>query len=127
MQYENQETGPPGKVCHHLGTLWSPGTKAFEMRKSQSKGLQVSLSPIFSAHTYLEDILAFGGCRGLILSALKSQRLHGAHELLDGKAAVHDGDWSLDGESLDLGAAEDETQQTEHGDTLDHCLRTPVL
>ena len=97
------------------------------MRKSQSKGLQVSLSPVFSTHTYLEDILAFGGCRGLILSALKSQRLHGAHELLDGKAAVHDGDWSLDGESLDLGAAEDETQQTEHGDILDHCLRTPVL
>ena len=63
MQDENQETGPPGKVCHHLGTLWSPGTKAFEMRKSQSKGLQVSLSPIFSTHTYLEDILALGGRR----------------------------------------------------------------
>ena len=87
MQYENQETGPSGKVCHHLGTLWSPGTKAFEMRKSQSKGLQVSLSPIFSTHTYLEDILALAGHRGqrflpaslgfgflLILSALKSQR-----------------------------------------------------
>ena len=87
MQYENQETGPPAKVCHHLGTLWSPRTKAFEMRKSQRKGLQVSLSPVFSTHTYLEDILALGGSRGqyllpaplgfgflLILSALKSQR-----------------------------------------------------
>ena len=87
MQDENQETGPPGKVCHHLGTLWSPRTKAFEMRKSQSKGLQVSLSPVFSTHTYLEDILALEGCGGqrllpaplgfgflLILSALKSQR-----------------------------------------------------
>ena len=86
MQDENQETGPPGKVCHHLGTLWSPRTKAFEMRKSQSKGLQVSLSPVFSIHTYMEDILALRGCRGqrllpaplgfgflLILSALKSQ------------------------------------------------------
>ena len=87
MQYENQETGPPVKVYHHLGTLWSPRTKAFEMRKSQSKGLQVPLSPVFSTHTYLEDIRALGGCRGqrllpaplgfgflLILSALKSQR-----------------------------------------------------
>ena len=63
MQYENQETGPSGKVCHHLGTLWSPRTKAFEMRKSQRKGLQVSLSPVFSTHTYLEDILALGGRR----------------------------------------------------------------
>ena len=87
MQYENQETGPPVKVYHHLGTLWSPRTKAFEMRKSQSKGLQVSLSPVFSTNTYFEDILALGGRRGqgllpaplgfgflLILSALKSQR-----------------------------------------------------
>ena len=64
MQYENQETGPPVKVYHHLGTLWSPRTKAFEMRKSQRKGLQVSLSPVFSTHTYLEDIRALGGCRG---------------------------------------------------------------
>ena len=64
MQDENQETGPPGKVCHHLGTLWSPRTKAFEMRKSQRKGLQVSLSPVFSTHTYLEDILALAGHRG---------------------------------------------------------------
>ena len=64
MQYENQETGPPAKVCHHLGTLWSPRTKAFEMRKSQSKGLQVSLSPVFSTNTYFEDILALGGRRG---------------------------------------------------------------
>ena len=89
MQYGNQETGPPGKVCHHLGTLWSPGTKAFEMRKSQSKGLQVSLSPVFPTHTYLENILALGRGEGgqrflpallgfaflLILSALKSQSL----------------------------------------------------
>ena len=86
MQYENQETGPSGKVCHHLGTLWSPRTKAFEMRKSQRKGLQVSLSPVFSTHTYLEDIRALGGHTGqrllpaplgfgflLILSALKPQ------------------------------------------------------
>ena len=64
MQYENQETGPSGKVCHHLGTLWSPRTKAFEMRKSQRKGLQVSLSPVFSTHTYLEDILALAGHMG---------------------------------------------------------------
>ena len=72
-------------------TTWghykSPRTKAFEMRKSQRKGLQVSLSPVFSTHTYLEDILALAGHRGqrflpaslgfgflLILSALKSQR-----------------------------------------------------
>ena len=89
MQYENQDTGPPGKVCHHLGTLWSPRTKAFEMRKSQSKGLQVSLSPVFPTHTYLENILALGTVEGgrrllpallglaflLILSALKSQSL----------------------------------------------------
>ena len=88
MQDENQETGPPGKVCHHLGTLWSPRTKAFEMRKSQSKGLQVSLSPVLPTHTYLEDILALEGCGGqrllpaplglgflLILSAMKSQSL----------------------------------------------------
>ena len=89
MQYGNQETGAPGKVCHHLGTLWSPRTKAFEMRKSQSKGLQVSLSPVFPTHTYLENILALGrGEAGqrllpallglaflLILSALKSQSL----------------------------------------------------
>ena len=88
MQYENQETGPSGKVCHHLGTLWSPRTKAFEMRKSQRKGLQVSLSPVFSTHTYLEDTPALGVGVGrehllpaplgsgflLILSALKSQR-----------------------------------------------------
>ena len=86
MQYENQETGPPGKVCHHLGTLWSARTKAFEIRKSQSKGLQVPLSSVFSTHTYLENILALGGRRGaaspscpirfgflLILSALKSE------------------------------------------------------
>ena len=66
MQYENQETGPPAKVCHHLGILWSPRTKALEIRKSQSKGLQVSLSPVFSTHTYLEDILALGvGVRGV--------------------------------------------------------------
>ena len=32
-----------------------------------------------------------------------------AHELLDGKAAVHDGDWSLDGQSLDWGL-----QRTKH-------------
>ena len=107
MQYGNQETGPPGKVCHHLGTLWSPRTKAFVMRKSQSKGVQVSLSPVFSIHTYFENILPLGGSGGqrplpaplgfgflLILSALKSQSLTRAHELLDGKAAVHDGDWS---------------------------------
>ena len=89
MQYGNQETGPPGKVCHHLGTLWSPGTKAFKMMKSQSKGLQVSLSPVFPTHTYLENILALGTGEGgrrllpallglaflLILSALKSQLL----------------------------------------------------
>lgn len=87
MQCENQETGPPGKVCHHLGTLWSPRTKAFETRNSQSKGLQVSLSPVFSTHTYFEDILALGGRTGqgllpaplgfgflLILSAVKPQR-----------------------------------------------------
>ena len=60
MQYENQETGPPGKVCHHLGTLWSPRTKALEMRKSQSKGLQVPPSPVFSTHTYLEAIVVLG-------------------------------------------------------------------
>ena len=88
MQYGNQETGAPGKVCHHLGTLWSPCTKAFEMMKSQSKGPQVSLSLVFPTHTYLEDILALGVCGGqrllpaplgfgflLILSALKSQSL----------------------------------------------------
>ena len=63
MQYGNQETGPPGKVCHHLGTLWSPCTKAFEMMKSQSKGPQVSLSLVFPTHTYLEDILALAGGR----------------------------------------------------------------
>ena len=89
MHHENQDTGLPGKVCHHLGTLWSPRTKVFEMRKSQSKGLQVSLSPVFPTHTYLENILALGrGEAGqrlrpallgfaflLILSALKSQSL----------------------------------------------------
>ena len=89
MQYGNQDTGPPRKVCHHLGTLCSPGIKVFEMRKSQSKGLQVSLSPVFPTHTYLENILALGRGEGgqrflpallgfaflLILSALKSQSL----------------------------------------------------
>ena len=69
MQYENQETGPSVKVCHHLGTLWSPRTKAFEMRKSQRKGLQVSLSPVFSTHTYLEDILALGRAQGAASSS----------------------------------------------------------
>ena len=64
MQYENQETGPPAKVCHHLGTLWSPRTKTFEMSKSQSKGLQVSLSPVFATDTSLEDILALAGAQG---------------------------------------------------------------